>query len=91
MELKIFEALTSANVSPEKARNAVASIKKEINEHYALHASQLATKGDIETVRKDMAEMESRLLRAMADMQRWTITAIIAAVGLFAAITKIWH
>jgi hypothetical protein len=38
-----------------------------------------------------MAEMESRLLRAMTDMQRWTITALFAAVGLFAAVSKIWH
>jgi hypothetical protein len=30
-------------------------------------------------------------MRAMADMQRWTITALFAAVGLFAAISKIWH
>jgi hypothetical protein len=84
MELEIFEALTSANVSPEKARTAAASIKKEINEHYALHAAQLATKGDL-------AEMEARLLRSMQDMQRWTITILIAAGGLFAAISKVWH
>jgi hypothetical protein len=30
-------------------------------------------------------------MRAMADMQRWAITALFAAVGLFAAVSKIWR
>lgn len=95
MELEIFEALTAANVPAEKARAAVASIKKEINDHYALHATQLATRGDVEGVRKevamvktDIAEMETRLLRAMNDMQRWTIAATFAALAAMAALSK---
>ncbi len=81
MELEIFEALTAANVPTDKARAAAASIKKEINEHYALHAAQLATKGDL-------AEMESRLLKAINDSQRWTITATFATIAAVAALSK---
>jgi predicted MarR family transcription regulator len=98
MELEIYSAFVNAGIPPEAAKAAVDSISKEIDKRYALHSQQLATHGDIETVRKEvadvktsMAEMESRLMRAMADMQRWTITALFAAVGLFAAVSKIWH
>lgn len=93
MELEIFEALTAANVPTDKARAAAASIKKEINEHYSLHAAQLATKGDlyekIAEVKSDISEAEARLLRSMQDMQRWTITATFAAVAAMAALTKL--
>jgi hypothetical protein len=53
--------------------------------------TQLATRGDVEVVRKDMAEMEVRLQRTLGDMQRWTLTAIFAGMGAVAVITKLWH
>ena len=98
MELEIYSAFVSAGIAPETAKAAVDSISKEIDKRYALHSQQLATHGDVETVRKEIAdvktniaEMEARLLRSMADMHRWTITAMFGAVGLFAVISKIWH
>ena len=93
-----MKALTAANVPADKARAVATSIKREINEHYALHAEQLATRGDVEQVRKevalvqkDVADLKSELMKTIVESQRWTITAIFAAVALFAAITKIWH
>ena len=91
MELEIYSAFVKAGVSESDAKAAVDSINKEIDKRYALHAQQLATRGDVEGVRKDMADMESRLLRAMNEMQRWALASIFAAVGLFAAIAKLWH
>ena len=91
MELEIYSAFVKAGVPESDAKAAVDSINKEIDKRYALHAQQLATRGDVEGVRKDMADMESRLLRAMNEMQRWALASIFAAVGLFAAITKLWH
>lgn len=95
MELEIFEALTSANVSPERARNVVASIKKEINEHYALHAQQLATRGDVEQVRKEIAEVKSDLTKQMmtmqADLIKWIVGAMFAGIGAIASIVKLLH
>ena len=91
MELEIYSAFVKAGVSELDAKAAVESINKEIDKRYALHAQQLATRGDVEGVRKDMADMESRLLRAMNEMQRWALASIFAAVGLFAAIAKLWH
>ena len=96
--LKYLKALTAANVPADKARAVATSIKREINEHYALHAEQLATRGDVEQVRKevalvqkDVADLKSELMKTIVESQRWTITAIFAAVALFAAITNIWH
>lgn len=98
MELEIYSAFVNAGISPDAAKAAVDSISKEIDKRYSLHSQQLATHGDVEQVRKEVAdvrttvaEMETRLLRAMADMQRWTITAMFAAIGLFAAISKLIH
>jgi hypothetical protein len=31
------------------------------------------------------------MIKAVAESQRWTITAMFAAVGLFAAISKVLH
>jgi hypothetical protein len=85
MELEIFEALTSANVPADKARAAAASIKKEINEHYAFHASQLATKGDLTGVKGDLV---GAIGDAKMDIIKWCIGSMFVAVGLFAAIVK---
>ena len=39
----------------------------------------------------DLAELKTELIKAIAESQRWTITAIFASVGLFAALSKILH
>lgn len=91
MELEIYHAFVKAGVSEADAKAAVESINREIDKRYALHAQQLATRGDVESIRKDMAELKTELIKAIAESQRWTITSIFAAVALFAAITKIWH
>ena len=89
MELEIYNAFVKAGVPADEAKAAVESLNKEIDKRYALHATQLATRGDIESVKKDMAEMEARLMRSMNDMQRWTITATFAAVAAaMAALSK---
>lgn len=89
MELEIFEALTAANVPVEKARAAAESINKEIDRRYSLHAQQLATRGDVMDVKREMAEMEGRLLRALNEMQRWTLGAVFAGVAALAVLSKL--
>ncbi len=66
-------------------------VHQAIDKRYELHASQLATRGDVDSIRKEMAEMKAELIKAIAESQRWTITAIFAAVGVFAALTKVLH
>jgi hypothetical protein len=100
MELEIYSAFVNAGIPPENAKAAVESINREIDKRFALQSSQLATRGDVEVVRKeiselgfstkkDIAELKAELIKAIAESQRWTITAIFAAVGVFAALTKL--
>ena len=84
MELEIYNAFVKAGVSAEDAKAAVESINREIDKRFTAHASQLATKSDL-------AELKTELIKAIAESQRWTITAIFAAVGLFAALSKVLH
>jgi multidrug resistance efflux pump len=91
MEIEIYSAFVEAGIAPDKAKAAVDSISKEIDKRYALHSAQLATRGDIEGVRKDVAELRAEVAKAIAESQRWTITAMFGAVGLFAVISKVWH
>lgn len=76
MELEIYEAFISAGVKEDKAKAAVESINKEIDNRYKLHLNQLATKGD--------------LAEAKTEIIKWSIGAMFAAVGMFAAIIKLF-
>lgn len=89
MEIEIYSAFVKPGVSEADAKAAVESVSKEIDKRYALHAQQLATRGGVESVRKDIAEIKSELIKAIAESQRWTITANFAAIGIFAALIKI--
>jgi len=84
MELEIFEALTAVNVPADKAKAVAESINSAIDRRYSLHSQQLATRGDIAVIQKDMAEMETRLLKALTEMQRWTLTALFGGLGALA-------
>ena len=96
MELEIYSAFVKAGVSEPDAKAAVESINKEIDKRYALHAQQLAARGDVEMVRKEVAGAETRLTRAIteiqksiADMQRWTMAAVFGGMAAVAAIQKL--
>lgn len=83
MELEIYDALQSAGVPAEKARAAVESINKEIDRRYALHAAQLATRGDVEQVKAEIAKTESNLVK-------WLIaTALVIIAAISALISRI--
>ena len=77
MELEIYRALVKINVSADDAQAVADSINKEIDKRYNLHAMQLASKSD--------------LAEAKVEIIKWTIGSMLAAVGLFATIAKIWH
>ena len=84
MELEIYSAFAKAGVPEAEAKAAVESINKETDKRYSLHAHQLATRADIEQVRKDLSE-------ANCEIPKWTIATMFAAVGIFAAISKVWY
>lgn len=84
MEIEIYSAFVKAGVSESDAKAAVESINKEIDKRYALHANQLATRGDIKGVRKERADSKAEIIK-------WTVATMFASVALFATITKLWH
>lgn len=88
MELEIYNAFVKAGVPEADAKAAVESINREIDKRYALHAAQLATRGDLADLK---AAIRSDLGDFKVDVMKWSIASIFGAVALFAAITKIWH
>jgi len=82
VELNVYQALKSAGVDDERATAAAESITKAIDERYALHAEQLFTK-------RDGAELKADLMKAITEMQRWTMGAIFAGMAAVAAIIKL--
>lgn len=95
MELEIYSAFVKAGVSEVDAKAAVESINREIDKRYALHSTQLATRGDVEGVRKEIAELRNAtkadIAEAKVEIIKWAMASVFAAVGLFATLTKIWH
>jgi hypothetical protein len=64
-------------MSADDAQAVADSIHKEIDQRYTLHAAQLTTKTD--------------LADAKVEIMQWTVGAMLASVGLFAILTKLWH
>jgi len=58
MDLEVVDALKAAGVPDDKARAVVASLHREIDQRYALHGAQLATRADLAEAG---ARLESRL------------------------------
>jgi hypothetical protein len=104
MDFEVVDALKSAGVPEDKARAVVVSLHREIDQRYALHASQLATRGDLAEVKAelkhDLAELKRALVEskvelklhvaeAKADLIRWTVGSFIAMAGVFTAISRL--
>ncbi|NIC40166.1 hypothetical protein [Aquabacterium sp. A08] len=88
MEIEIYKAFITAGVPDPEARAAVESINKEIDRRYSLHAQQLVTRGDL---KETEARLDARLADAKVEIIKWTVGTMFAAVGLFAALTKLWQ
>ena len=84
MELEIYNAVVKARVAEADAKVAVDSIDRPIDNRCNLHSDKLSTK-------TDLAELKAVLTKAIAESQRWTITAIFASIGPFAVFCKILH
>ena len=71
MDLEIVDALRAVGVPDDKARAVVVSLHREIDQRYALHATQLVTRGDlVEAVARletKMAETTGRLDMKLAE------------------------
>ena len=86
MELEIYTAFRKAGIEDADARAVVESINKEIDRRYSLHSQQLSTKGDLQELR---GHVEAKIAQAQAEIVKWCMGSIFAAVGLFLALTKV--
>lgn len=77
MEVEIYRALVNINVPADDAQAVADAINKELDKRYTLHAAQLATKSDLGS--------------AKVEIIKWTVGAMLASVGLFTTLSKIWH
>ena len=71
-DVALLEALLSAGVSPERARTVVELFDRCVDERYSLHAQVLATK-------RDLAELETRLTKDIAELRAETQTGFVEA------------
>ncbi|MFT4240867.1 MAG: hypothetical protein QM569_01180 [Acidovorax sp.] len=86
MELEIYTAFRKAGIEDADARAVVESINKEIDRRYSLHSQQLSTKGDLQELR---GHVEAKIAQAQAEIIKWCMGSIFAAVGLFLALAKV--
>jgi len=98
MAIEIYSAFVKVGVSGSDAKVAVESINYATDKRYAAHAQQLAMCGVVGSVRKGVFEAETRLTRAVtevqgsiADLQRRTIVAVFGGNAAFAASTRLWR
>lgn len=77
MKPEIYRALVKINVSADDAQAVADSINEKLDKRHALHAAQRATKVG--------------LADAKVEIIKWTIGSMLAAAGLFATSTKLWH
>jgi hypothetical protein len=71
MDLEVVDALRAVGVPDEKARAVVVSLHREIDQRFALHTGQLATRGDLAEVKvelkRDVAEVRVEMTRLHAE------------------------
>ncbi|NJS36809.1 MAG: hypothetical protein HC765_10955 [Brachymonas sp.] len=83
----VFQTFRKLGAPDEDAAQFADEIHAAIDRRYELHAKQLSTRGDLETAK---AEIIKELSKQMADLQRWTVTTIIAALAFVVAAIKLF-
>jgi hypothetical protein len=80
MDLEVVDALKAAGVPDDKARAVVDSLHREIDQRYALHAAQLATRGDlveaVGSVKLEMTRLNADSVAAIAKLETRVIETI---------------
>ncbi len=75
IQLNVYEALTEAGVSPDKARVVERQLESAIQSGLDMNRKDIMTK-------TDGAELKADVLKAITDLQRWIITAFLGISGL---------
>ncbi len=78
----VFKTFRKLGIDDADATAFAEELHAAIDRRYELHAKQFFTRGD-------GAEMEARLTKLISESQRWTVTALVAAMGMVATIVKL--
>ncbi|MFG0675378.1 hypothetical protein [Delftia sp. WSY_7] len=100
IKLSVFEALTEAGVTPDKARavereleNAIQTVqdavRAEMRDQVMTKSDGAELKSQIANVRTEISASETRLNARLNDQLRWIITTQITVVGLAIAAVKL--
>ncbi len=82
MTLELFSALQEAGVKQETARRVADAVDEAIDKRYAIHAKELATRRDIEMVRREVAD-------GFRTMTVWFAGSILATAALVISVIKL--
>jgi hypothetical protein len=74
--VEVYEALKKAGIDDETARSSARAVVG------AEEKAQLATKADIEVIRREMAELK-------VDIIKWNVGAMAVLTAIFSAIVKL--
>jgi len=84
-----FEALQAAGVPDDRAKATVEALNQNIDNRYAVHARELATRGDVEKVRVDVEKVRTEIEKIRAEVIKIEANLIkwLVGVGIGAVIT----
>jgi hypothetical protein len=95
MSLELYSALQEAGVTQVAARRVADAVDEAIDKRYAIHARELATRGDIELVRrevegvrKEVEGVRRELAEGIKNLTVWLVGVLIAATALIVSIIK---
>jgi 2-phosphoglycerate kinase len=92
MQINIYEALTEAGVKPDAARNVERQMEAALQSNQdAIRAEvrdHVFTKADGAQIEAQMAQLETRILKAVNDLTWKLVTFVIAANGIMLAALK---
>ena len=63
-------------------------MNRAVDKRYNIHADQLATKGDLATIRSEIADVRRELAEAKVDIIKWTVGSMFVLGGIFIAVVK---
>lgn len=80
----VFKTFRKLGADDADAAAFVDELNLTIDKRCQLHASQLSTRADVESVRREVAELK-------VEMVKWFVGTIIAVGGITAALLKIMN
>jgi hypothetical protein len=76
------------SIPDDEAKKAVEAINRVIDQRYALHARELATRGDVELARKEIAQVEVKIAQLETSLVKWIVGTGMVVAGLVVALLR---